>query len=51
MNPMESHTFVKGGKGKKGGWKNFFQEEHKQAFKKIAGDLLIELGYETDLNW
>ena len=51
MNPMESHTFVKGAKGKKGGWKTIFQPHHKQAFKQVAGDILIELGYETDLNW
>ena len=51
MNPMESHTFVKGGKGKKGSWKMVFQPQHKQAFKQVAGDTLIELGYETDLNW
>ena len=51
MNPQESHTFVKGGKGQKGNWKNFFTESHKQAFKKVAGELLIELGYEQDENW
>ena len=51
MNPQESHTFVKGGKGKKGNWKTVFSESHKQAFKKVAGDLLIELGYEQNDNW
>ncbi|MEB3219546.1 MAG: sulfotransferase domain-containing protein [Nostocales cyanobacterium 94392] len=51
MNPKESHTFVKGGKGSIGGWQNVFKENHKQEFKKVAGDLLIELGYEKDLNW
>lgn len=32
-------------------WKKYFKPEHKELFKKCAGDLLIELGYETDLNW
>ena len=51
MNPAESHTFKKGGKGSIGGWKSVFTEEHKAEFKKVAGELLIELGYERDLNW
>jgi sulfotransferase 6B1 len=51
LNPRESHTFVKGNKGKIGNWQNIFTEEHKKAFKKVAGDLLIELGYEQDQNW
>lgn len=51
MNPRESHTFMKGAKGRKGGWKNVFKEVHKEAFKKVAGELLIELGYENNLNW
>jgi len=38
-------------KGKIGDWKNHFNPEHKQAFKEIAGQLLIDLGYEKDLNW
>ncbi|MEM8501867.1 MAG: sulfotransferase domain-containing protein [Cyanobacteria bacterium P01_D01_bin.1] len=51
MNPSESHTFRKGGKGSRGGWKTFFNENHKEAFKQVAGDLLIALGYEQDDNW
>lgn len=51
MNPEESHTFKKGGKGSIGGWKKHFTEEHKAAFKKIAGHLLIDLGYEASLVW
>lgn len=51
MNPGESHTFVKGGKGKIGGWQEFFNHQHKDAFKKVAGHTLVNLGYETDLNW
>ena len=25
--------------------------EHQRAFKAVAGDLLVELGYETGLDW
>ena len=38
-------------KGVEGDWKNHFSESHKQRFKEIAGDLLIELGYEKDYSW
>ena len=34
-----------------GDWKNHFSDENKQTFKNIAGDLLIELGYEKDYTW
>jgi hypothetical protein len=34
-----------------GDWRNHFKEEHKAAFKQQAGQALIDLGYETDLNW
>ncbi len=44
----ESQTFRK---GKIGDWRNYFSEGHKAAFKVIAGDLLVELGYETGWNW
>lgn len=37
--------------GKIGSWKKHFTEEHTKAFKHIAGNLLIKLGYEQDLNW
>lgn len=37
--------------GKIGAWKKYFTNEHKEAFKKVAGQLLIDLGYEKDLNW
>lgn len=33
------------------GWKQYFTKEHKVAFKKITGNLLIELGYENNNNW
>lgn len=38
-------------KGKAGSWKDYFNEEHKEHFKQILGDILIELGYEKDNNW
>lgn len=34
-----------------GSWKRHFSEAHKTAFKALAGDLLIYLGYEQDLSW
>jgi len=38
--------------GKIGSWRKHFKEEHKQAFKAVAGDLLSRLGYELDdVNW
>ena len=51
MNPQESHTFRKGGKGKLGEWKKVFKPKHKTAFKKVAGKTLIDLGYEQNLDW
>lgn len=38
-------------KGIVGDWKNYLKESHKSRFKEVAGDKLIELGYETDLDW
>jgi hypothetical protein len=37
--------------GKIGSWKKHFSENHKKRFKEVAGQLLIDLGYESDLNW
>jgi len=34
-----------------GMWKHFFTEENKELFKEKLGDVLIQLGYEKDLNW
>lgn len=48
LNPEQSQTFRK---GKINGWKTAFTEEHKNEFKKVAGDLLISLGYENDQKW
>lgn len=37
--------------GETGDWKNHFTSEHKAWFKKKYGELLIKLGYESDMNW
>ncbi len=51
LDPEESHTFKKGGKGSIGGWKTIFKEEHKEEFKKVAAQTLVDLGYEQDDDW
>lgn len=38
-------------KGVIGDWANVFTEEDKRAYKEIAGDSLIKLGYERDHDW
>lgn len=38
-------------KGQIGSWEQEFSEDHKKLFKEIAGQLLIDLGYEQDCNW
>lgn len=38
-------------KGIVGDWKNFFQPYHVFMIKFLAGDVLVEDGYEKDLNW
>ncbi|MDR3646462.1 MAG: sulfotransferase domain-containing protein [Candidatus Babeliales bacterium] len=38
-------------KGQIGSWKTHFTNEHKELFKKVWGNLLIDLGYEKDMNW
>jgi hypothetical protein len=48
INPGKSPTFRS---GKTGDWKKHFTDEHKKIFKDVAGDLLIELGFERDKNW
>ena len=48
LNPERSPTFRKGSSGD---WKNAFSKENQALFKKIGGDLLIDLGYEKDLDW
>jgi hypothetical protein len=46
--PEKSGTFRK---GETGGWRQHFTAENKARFKEVAGDLLIQLGYETDNDW
>ncbi len=48
IDPKKSPTFRS---GKTGEWKKHFTPEHKRIFKQVAGDLLIQLGYETSLDW
>lgn len=38
-------------KGKAGNWRNMYTARDRQIFKEIAGDLLIQWGYENDANW
>jgi hypothetical protein len=46
--PEKSHTYRK---DKGGGWREAFTPRLKDAFKRVAGDLLIRLGYERDNSW
>lgn len=48
IQPQKSRTFRS---GRTGGWRQYFSEEHKRLFKEIAGDLLVQLGYEKDNDW
>lgn len=38
-------------KGTSGGWRSVFTDELKDVFKTCAGDLLVRLGYESDMDW
>ncbi len=38
-------------KGTSGDWRRHFADHHKAAFKNLAGDRLIAMGYERDLEW
>jgi hypothetical protein len=46
--PHKSHTFRS---GKKAGWQREFTAQHRRVFAELAGDLLIELGYEPNYDW
>jgi len=37
--------------GEHGGWKDTFNDRHKEIFKRLAGDMLLQLGYEQNLDW
>lgn len=38
-------------RGQIGSWNRSFNEEHKAAFKEVAGQVLVDLGYEKDFDW
>ncbi len=48
IQPHRSPTFRS---GKTGEWRRYFTPAHKRLFKEVAGDLLIQLGYEKDNDW
>jgi len=48
IQPKKSHTFRS---GKTGDWREHFTEENKKLFKDVAGDLLVQLGYEKNNDW
>jgi hypothetical protein len=48
IQPKKSHTFRS---GKTGGWREHFTDEHKNLFKDVVGDLLVQLGYEKNNDW
>ena len=45
----DSRSFFR--KGIIGDWHEKFSEADKRSFKQVAGDLLVELGYENDQSW
>ncbi|MCZ7574930.1 MAG: sulfotransferase domain-containing protein [Ardenticatenaceae bacterium] len=49
--PGQEDTSSHKRKGIIGDWRNVFQSSRIDAFKRLAGDLLVEVGYEKDLNW
>ena len=48
---QEDSTSVRFRKGIAGDWKNVFTENDKRIFKEQAGEMLVKLGYEKDLDW
>jgi len=52
---IAAQTFFPGARtfrqGRIDGWQNHFNAEHKRAFKETAGQALIQMGYEHDLEW
>jgi len=47
-NANKSHTFRK---GISGDWRNHLSEKHIALFKELAGQMLIDLGYEHNFEW
>jgi len=48
IRPERSGTFRR---GTPGAWQTYFTPAHKRLFKDVAGDLLIQMGYEADHDW
>lgn len=48
VDPGKSRTFRSGAVAS---WRETFTPEHRDAMKEVAGDLLLRLGYEEDLDW
>jgi hypothetical protein len=48
LDPRRSGTYRK---GQPGSWKSSFTPENIKTFKHTAGDILVRLGYEKDLEW
>lgn len=46
--PKKSHTFRS---GKKAGWEKEFTAAHRSRFAEVAGEYLVQLGYEPSLDW
>lgn len=46
--PQKSHTFRN---GKQATWQREFTADHRARFLEVAGDLLLELGYELNYEW
>ena len=48
IDPSKSPTFRE---GQAGSWREHLTPKHQADMKAVAGPLLVELGYESDLNW
>jgi hypothetical protein len=48
MDPSRSNTYRK---GRTGAWKAHFTDANRRQLKRVAGELLIRLGYEASLEW
>jgi sulfotransferase 6B1 len=48
IQPSRSRTFRS---GRAGGWREHFTPEHKRLFLDVAGDMLVQLGYEKNNDW
>lgn len=46
---QDEGSFVR--KGVSGDWKNYYTADLKELYKKTAGKVLIEFGYESNLKW